>query len=260
VTPLLRQVLNLLMLVVVLAVNGMAGAGTISGESIGLIANRYTSFFLPANYVFGIWSLIYLGLTAFALFQALPAKRGSPVLERLGSRWLVNGLLNMAWVVLFSFSLFGLALVVMLALLWSLIGLTEAIRGDRGPETWGERALISWVFDLYLAWISVAVIANTFQYMTYLEWGGWGISGETWSAVMMVVATALGAFMVFHRGNWIFPPVVAWALWGIRDRFLDVPVLATTALAMIPAGLMALVVGLWWRSMREADAGGPDGG
>ena len=54
-------------------------------------------------------------------------------------------------------------------------------------------------------------IANTFQYLTYLEWGGFGVSAEMWSAIMMAVATGLAAFMVRARGNWLFPLVFGWA-------------------------------------------------
>ncbi len=104
-----RQIANTGVLVAVLWVNAMAGSGALSGESIGLIANRYTSFFLPANYVFGIWSLIYLALVAFTLFQSLPAQRSSRAVRAVGWWWAVSGALNIAWVALFSFSLFAAA-------------------------------------------------------------------------------------------------------------------------------------------------------
>ena len=85
--PPVLQALNLAVLVLVLWLNGLAGSGGLSGESIGLIANRYPSWFLPANYVFGIWSLIYLGLTAFTVFQLLPGERSNPAVTAIGWWW-----------------------------------------------------------------------------------------------------------------------------------------------------------------------------
>ncbi|UCC26500.1 MAG: tryptophan-rich sensory protein [Gemmatimonadales bacterium] len=249
-----RQLANVAVLVLVLWANGAAGSGALSGESIGLIANRYRSTFLPANWVFGIWSLIYLWLVLFTAYQALPGQRRNETLARLGWGWAVNGALNIAWVVIFSFSLFGPALVVMLALLVNLIWIGERVGWGRRSLGWRDRILVAWPFGLYLAWISVAVIANTFQYLTYLEWGGWGISAEAWSAIMMIVATVLSAFMVLARGHWLFPVVFAWAFVGIAARFDDVPLIANTAYAMTGVGFGVMITGLLWRRRREADS------
>jgi benzodiazapine receptor len=251
---LLRQIVNVVVLVAVLWVNGLAGSGALSGESIGIIANRYRSTFLPANWVFGIWSLIYMALFALIVYQALPGHRENEALQRIGWGWAVNGALNIAWVVLFSFSQFGPALAVMLALLVNLVWIMERTEWAEGRLGWADRFLVAYPFGLYLAWISVAVIANTFQYMTYLEWGGFGISAEVWSALMMVVGTGLATFMVFHRGNWFFPVVFAWAFLGIADRFDEVPVIADTAYAMIAVGFCVLVGGMLWRGRHRAVA------
>jgi benzodiazapine receptor len=251
VKPLARQVLGVVVLVAVLWMNGMAGAGTLSGESIGLIANRYTSYFLPAGWVFGIWSLIYLSLIAFTVYQALPGQRENAALGRLGLGWAVNGVLNIAWVVTFSFSLFGVSLLVMVALLVNLVWINEKVGAGHTELGRLDRVFVAFPFGLYLAWISVALISNTFQFATYAQWSGFGIDGAVWSAVMMAVATGLAAFMVVHRGAWVFPVVNAWAFVGIAARFPDVPVVAGTAYAMTALGFVALVAGLAWRRRRK---------
>jgi len=241
------QIVNVTTFAVVLLFNGLAGSGALSGDSIGAIANRYPSHFLPASWVFGIWSLIYLWLLAFVVYQALPARRRDGFLERVGPWWLVNGLLNVGWIVAFSFSAFGTAMVLMVALLLCLVVMGERLGVHRPDVPRGERIFGAHPFGLYLAWISVAVIANTFQFMTYVAWDGWGIPGRVWSALMMGVATALGLFMVVHRGVWLFPLVVAWALAGIADRFADDPLITATAWSMTAVGLVGLGAGMAWR-------------
>lgn len=260
---LFRQLVNVAVLFLVLWVNGLAGSGALSGESIGLIANRYSSTFLPANWVFGIWSLIYLWLVLFTVYQALPGQRGSEALGRIGWGWVVNGALNIAWVALFSYSLFGPALAVMAVLLANLVWMVERTGWHEGRLGWADRVFVAYPFGLYLAWISVALIANAFQYASYLAWTGagtwvstmgWvglGISAETWSAIMMVLATGLSAFVVLRRGNWLFPLVFAWAFCGIADRFRDVPVIANTAYVMVGVGFGLLVVGMLRRRRRR---------
>lgn len=240
----IRQVVNVLVLAVVLWANAMAGSGALSGESIGVIANRYTSFFLPANYVFGIWSLIYLAVVAFVAYQALPGQRTGGAAERIGWWWAANGVLNIGWVVVFSFSLFGPAMVLMAALLATLVVIHRRVSDATEPLSLGDRIFVAWCFDLYFAWISVAIIANTFQYLTFLGWGGWPVGGETWSALMMAAAMGFAGYMALRRGAWIFPIVVAWAVFGIGDRFEDVPVILWSSYILVPAGAVLAVLGV----------------
>lgn len=248
------KVANVLVFLVVLAANGAAGSGAMSGESIGLIANRFRSDFLPANYVFGIWSLIYLWLGVFTVYQALPGEGASDAVRRIGPWWLVSGVLNIAWVSAFSFSQFGLAMMVMAALLVTLIVLAvqvQPIADDGGAVA---RWCVAHPFALYLAWISVAIIANTFQYAHVVEWSGLGIAESTWSSIMMAVATALGVAMVASRGLWLFPLVVAWAVWGIGARYAEVPLLHLSARVLVGVGLVAGGVTWEWRRRRRAGA------
>lgn len=207
-------------LAVVLLLNGLAGAGSLSGESIGVIANRYSSWFLPASYVFSIWSIIYLMLGGFVLYHFLPGRRDRPVLERIGVWWLLNGALNSAWVVLFSFGLYGPSLVVMVLLLASLVRI-HVLVGPRGEADRLERFAVHLPFETYLAWISVAVIANSFQYATFLGLDGFGIVAARLSIAMMVVASASAVYMALRRAVWVHPVVLAWALVGIAVRHDD---------------------------------------
>jgi hypothetical protein len=120
----------------------------------------------------------------------------------------------------------------------------------------GEAICVRLPFGLYLSWISVAVIANTFQYAHVAHWSWFGIPEVTWSVIMMVVATVMGSTMAVLRGVWIFPPTVAWAIYGIGDRFADVPAITSATRVLVPAGIAAgVLASLWrWRQHRRAQA------
>lgn len=227
--------INVVAFVLVLVANGAAGSGALSGQSIGVIANQYASLFLPANYVFGIWSIIYIGQFTVLLHMVAPSARGKVALERLGPWWTIAGALNVAWVVLFSFAQFALAMLVMLAFLVALIVIGERVRD--GEVLWLDRALLIWPFDIYLAWISVAVIANAFQLAHVVGFGGLGIPEDTWSPFMMSAACLIAVLMARLKGNWLFPVVVAWAVHGIGVRYADMPAIAVRASLLVPAVL-----------------------
>ncbi|WP_411281498.1 tryptophan-rich sensory protein [Gemmatimonas sp.] len=242
-----RKAGNVLTLVVVIALNGLAATGVMSGASIGDIANRYRSLVLPADYVFGIWSLIYLGLIASAIYQALPTVGAERAVQRLGIWWSVTGALNVAWISLFSFGQFALALLVMVTFLVSLVAIGERVRvpggnSQGGRITLAEQAFLIWPQDLYLAWISVALIVNSFQFAHAVAWRGFGIAESTWAVAMMIVATMLGVIMAWHRGNWLFPLVVAWALRGIGARYADIGAIAGPTRWLVPVGIVTGVI------------------
>lgn len=221
--PAALRLLNAAVFVGVLYGNFIAASGGLSGRNIGEIANAYPSRFLPANWVFGIWSLIYAGLLLCLGYQLLPGERGRRAVERLGPWWSVLGVLNVAWIVLFSFARYLEAMGVMLVFLVALVATGERLRRAPAPDRW-ERLCVVAPHDLYLAWIAVAVIANGFQLAHVIGFGGLGLPERAWAIGMMAIATLLGWWMAWGRGNLVFPFVVAWALAGIAARYADDPI------------------------------------
>jgi hypothetical protein len=74
----LRQLAVIMTILITLVVNGLANALPLNGLNTGQISDRFQVYFVPAGHMFSIWGLIYLGLIAFAIFQALPSQRENP--------------------------------------------------------------------------------------------------------------------------------------------------------------------------------------
>ena len=70
----IRQIVVVLATLATIGVNAMASALPLNGQTTGEISDRFDVFFVPAGYVFSIWGLIYLGLLAYSVFQALPSR------------------------------------------------------------------------------------------------------------------------------------------------------------------------------------------
>ena len=68
------QTLVIFATLAVIFVNYLATQGLIGGITANYISDKYPTFASPAGYAFSIWGFIYLGLSVFSLFQAMPAQ------------------------------------------------------------------------------------------------------------------------------------------------------------------------------------------
>ena len=118
---LLRQLAVIFTVIVTLVVNTLANVLPLNGLNTGQISDRFHVYFVPAGYVFAIWGVIYLGLIAYTVFQALPAQRANPRLRATGWWVALGGLANSAWIFFWHYQQFPLTLVAMLVLLATLI-------------------------------------------------------------------------------------------------------------------------------------------
>jgi len=140
-SKILRQVVNVLAVVATIVVNGLANVLPLNGQTTGEISDRFQVYFVPAGYVFSIWGLIYLGLIAFAIYQALPAQRENPRLCRVGYLFAASCLANVAWLFLWHYEQFLWTFVAMLSLLvlLILIYLRFAVGGRAGRGFCGRK-------------------------------------------------------------------------------------------------------------------------
>ncbi|MFO7918656.1 MAG: TspO/MBR family protein [Anaerolineae bacterium] len=231
--------LNVLALIAMLVVNGLANALPINNLTTGEISDRFDVYFVPAAYVFSIWGLIYVALILFTIYQVLPSQRQNPRLGRIGYLFAFSCLANMTWLFFWHYELFALSLVAMFALLITLITIYLRLDIGRAFVSPTEKWLVDVPFSLYLGWITVATIANVTSFLDYINWGGWGISPEWWTVIMLLAATAIASAMSFTRGDIAYMLVIIWAFVGIALRHAGTPIVAPAA--WVAVALVAVV-------------------
>jgi hypothetical protein len=246
-----RQVVNVLALIAVIVVNWLANALPLNGQTQGEISDRFDVFFVPAGYAFSIWGLIYLGLIAFAVYQALPTQRENARLRRVGYLFALSCVANITWLFLWHYEVFVLTLVAMLALLLLLIAIYLRLDIGRAQVGGVERWLVDVPFSVYLGWITVATIANVTVVLDYLGWNGWGISPQAWTVIMLFTGLVIATAMSLTRGDVAYSLVLIWAYAGIAVKHQDTPVVAMTAwVTAVLIGLM-LVIGVLLKQQRQ---------
>jgi hypothetical protein len=236
-------VINILALAGTLVANGLANALPLNGQTTGEISDQFEVYFVPAGYVFLIWGLIYLGLTGFVIYQALPGQRDNPRLRRVGYVFALSCAANVVWLFLWHYEYFYLTLVAMVALLLLLIAVYLRLRIGRSEVPTIEKWLVRVPFSVYLGWISVATIANATSLLDYVNWGGWGIRPEIWAVIMLLAATALASTVALRRGDIAYALVVIWALAGIAVKQAGVPTVSTTAWIMTAVSGVVTAIG-----------------
>jgi len=242
----LRQVVTIIGLAATLTINGLANILPLNGLRSGDVTAQYPVLFVPAAYVFAIWGVIYTGLTAFAVFQALSSQRENPRLRSIGGLFVVASLANSAWIFAWHYRNFPLSMLFMLVLLAALIGIYLRLGTGRTRVTPAETWAVRVPFSIYLGWITVATIANAAQLLYVLGWDGWGIAPVTWTIIMLAAAVVVAALMAVTRRDVAYLAVPVWALIGIALRQAPVPAVSLTA--WIAAGIVALL--LIWSAVR----------
>jgi len=247
------QIVNIVSFVVVVVMNALSNALPLNGRTPGEISDALPSFFTPAAYTFSIWSVIYLFLLGFTIYQALPSQRERPFLGQIGWLFAVTTVLNIFWLLAWHYGFYVVSVLFMVGLLVTLIAIYLRLDiGQRNANlTLADKLLYQTTFSLYLGWITVATIANIASVLGYLGWNGFGIDGQIWSAIMMMIAVVVAGLLLFNRRNLAYAAVLVWALFGIRAAYPDVAVIANTA---VIAALLIIILALvgYWRTRKIA--------
>ncbi|MBN1667640.1 MAG: tryptophan-rich sensory protein [Anaerolineales bacterium] len=235
-----RQILVILATLATIAINGLANALPINGLQTGEISDSFEVFFVPAGYVFSIWGLIYLGLLAYSVYQALPGQRENSRLRKTGYVYVVSALFNIAWIFLWHYKLFVGTIFAMLGLLACLLVIYLQLGIGKVRPSVGRRWFVNLPFSIYLGWITVATIANFTSLFDYLQWNGWGIAPDVWAVIMLVVAVGVAALMAVSRADVAYLLVLVWAFAGIGVKHAGTQLVAPAA--WIATGLVAALV------------------
>jgi hypothetical protein len=225
----IRQIANLLSVLLALTVNILASALPLNGQNTGEISDRFKVYFVPAGYVFSIWGIIYIGWIAFTIFQFLPSQRENPRLRRLGYLFAVSNLFNAAWLFCWHYNLFGLSVLVMLVLLGLLIASYLRLNVNHSSVARSEYWCVDVLFSVYLGWITVATVANITDWLYWVGWDGFDIAAQTWAVIMLAVASLLGLAMALRRRDVGYLAVLVWAFVGIAVKQTSAPTVVLSA-------------------------------
>lgn len=246
----LRQFAVIVITLVTISVNGLANALPLNGIETGQISDNFPTLFTPAGYVFAIWGVIYLGLLAYMVYQALPSQRTNPRLRAVGWWYVLGNLANTIWIFAWHWQQFlislGLIVILLVSLIMAYLRLAPA-RQVPGLVSRGEWWTTHVPFSIYLGWITVATVANSAVYLVSIGFDGGFLSPAVWTVLLLLVATALGLIMLRRWQDVAYVAVLVWAFAGITVNQSEVALVSWTA-AGLAVVLAVLGVVTWFRT------------
>ncbi|MGD0878161.1 MAG: tryptophan-rich sensory protein [Anaerolineales bacterium] len=240
-----RQISVVLVTLITIVINILANALPINGLNTGQISDTFKVYFVPAGYVFSIWGIIYIGLIAYAVYQAFPSQRENPRLQATGWWVALGGLANCAWIFLWQYEIFIWTVAAMLILLASLIVVYLRLGIGRTKASTGETWAVRIPFSIYLGWITVATVADISDVLWFVKWNQFGISAAAWLVVILGAVLIIAALMNFLRRDVAYALVILWALAGITVKFPQaggVTVATWVTFGLVAASLVAALL------------------
>lgn len=222
-------------------VGDMVGIGAFGGtpiqDAVGGAFDPDASYLTPTTTAFSIWSLIYLGLLGYTVWQALPSQRASER-QRVVGWWIaLTMVLNGAWLVTVQFAGVWATVAVLALLLAALCVAYVKIVRTREPH---DGILPALLYDgatgLHLGWATLATVANLGAALTATGPESWA-GAAALAGTLVVVAVVVIALALTAWSRWSIAPALAIG-WGLG--WLSVARLGGD-LPSTPIGIAALV-------------------
>jgi hypothetical protein len=224
----------------------LLGVGAFGGPAVAQAAGGALAadgtLLAPATQAFSIWSVIYLGLAAYTVWQWLPSQRTAERHRRIG--WLVAGsmLLNALWLLVVRGGLIWFSVVVIGALVVLLGILLQRVATEPATSR-PDRVIVDGTLGLYLGWVSVAVCANVTAALRTSAWDPTGGSATTLAVLVLGLAGLVGVIAEVRTRNVAVALAMAWGLgWIAIGRLAAGPQSVVTAVAAIAVAVVVLAV------------------
>jgi hypothetical protein len=225
------QIINIVTYGVIIIINVISQLGVI-GETNVAVSDKFPSYFTPAGYTFAIWGIIFAGLGAFTIYQALPRNNDNPKIRQIHILFMLSGVGMIGWIFSFNLQVIWLSQIFIfgnwlaLAILYFRMIKFSFLK----PPKFGslDYWLIDVPFSIYFGWLTLANIANFFIVSVDQ---GWAVVNTPLSAsIAIAIVTAGGLALLACYTDIFFVIVVFWAVMGIRVKQISTEEIAITTL------------------------------
>lgn len=248
-------IIALLAYIAMIIVNAAANIIPIGGLNTGEVSDAYPNLFAPAGYTFLIWSVIYIMLLLFILFEfglfgGIKDASHSDTFTNINKLFILSCVINICWMFSWQYRLIWLSMIFMICLLIC-IG-TIYMRCACVVHNRKEALLIRTPFAIYFGWLTVATLANMVTLFVSFGWNGVDATAVLITALILFVGLAVGLILLFRLKDPAYGLTLAWAYTGILVKQLSAagfdhayPMLTVSAsicIVLLLAGVLYIVI------------------
>ncbi|ALS38206.1 hypothetical protein ABID30_000099 [Enterococcus rotai] len=211
---------------VMIAVNAAAVLLPLNGMTTEEVSDTYPNLFAPAGLTFSIWSVIYLGLAGFVVYQWFkPANQSVlndlQVRRKLSLLFIISSILNSVWLLAWQYLQIDLSVVIMLALLIVLIYTNHML--TNASLTKKDYFFIRLPFSIYFGWITIATIANITAFLVDKNIAVLQNNQVLWTMIILIVGLVIIAATIIRNQDIAYGLATLWAYYGIllKHQALD---------------------------------------
>lgn len=209
----MRAILVIVATIGTITFNALAAAGYVNGVTPAMISDKYPTVLTPAGWAFTIWSVIYLGILAFSIYQIFPQNLAR--FRSVRSLYIASCVLNCAWIYFWHRDQIAVCLFLILSLLGTLIALLILLRrpeANTGP-LWTKTP-----FGVYAGWVTAATLVN---FMIFLKSMNAQLSPAGWNTLgvsFLLLGASLAVIIRLKLQNYLYPLAIAWAATAIAVK------------------------------------------
>jgi len=252
------QIFNLIGFIATVIINFLAVLLPIGGNTTEELSDALPNLFVPQGITFSIWSIIYIFLGLFSVYQIRDIFKKDKIemkyLNDIGYYFIIASIANITWIFLWHYKLVPLSLIFMIVLLLSLILIYLRLKIGKSEVSRIEKVAVHVPFSIYLGWITVATIANVTAVIVDLGLNVFGLPQEVFfellavvlTIIVIIVADLITFAMLILRKDYAYSLVIVWALLGIFIKQftadLTVGITALISTIIIIVGIIYFII------------------
>jgi len=170
---------------------------------------------IQSYFIYSVWIIIDIGLSAYAIFQLLPRQRENPWLQKTGYWVVVSVFANSIYFLLGFAGQSWLALPFLLVQLFILLFVNQIMHS--GPRKVSINELLTSYIPirLYLDWLIFTSITSIIYLLSFQSTSGFGLAINIWFTYIRIALFLILFFITITGHDIIFNLIIIWTLLGI---------------------------------------------
>lgn len=241
----MMSILVIVSFVFTIMVNGLGNILPLNNVTTGQASDKYSNLFTPVAFTFSIWIVIYILLSMYTMYQFKFNYRrpdnNDRVVRKVNTYFIISNIANAMWIVSWHYGLIPVSMIFMTILLIMLIMIRVNI-SHRSSLSKSEINSIQLPFSIYLAWITVATIANMTTLLVYLKWDRLGYDESVVTVIVLIVGLIIAVATTLSFKDIAYGLVIVWSYAGILFKHVSVDYFDMVYVNIIITLIVSIVV------------------